>query len=214
MTEPTPRSSWQAGKGERLLAGIVALAATATALFLILSPPRDDSSAGGGNPSSAKSGGPPTFPVPKRSVKARNSGDVHDAHSATPARKTATRAVPATTRPTGQHAATNRPASKANPVPGHTARSTVANHPSPNRSHAPHHGYYVQTGAFRDLSRAQTLSRRLARTGWPVRIVDKRKGREHLHAVVIGPWATPGKAEAVRKKVTRRHHIQGFVIHL
>lgn len=91
----------------------------------------------------------------------------------------------------------------ARPRPATKRPATVASVP------AFPHGYYVQTGAFRDIHRAERLAKRLSKSGWPVRIKIKQQG---LHAVLIGPWHTRNKAMQVKNALSAKG-LPGFIAH-
>ena len=199
MTEPTPRGSWQAGKGERLLAGIVALAAAAAVAFVVLSPSDKGANRNGASPKAAKSASPrmplPARPKPNPKPIPKPIIKRPDASASTTSRpRPASRAPHAAARP-------------------HSARATPA-----ERRRARHrrglHGYFVQAGAFREQQRAGALSRKLARGGWKTHILKKQRGKDALFAVLVGPWPSRKAAETAKRKLGKNAVAGGFILRL
>jgi len=72
------------------------------------------------------------------------------------------------------------------------------------------HGYYVQTGAFKDATRAKKIAASLQHTNWHVQTIIKEND---LHAVLIGPWQTRQRAKKAKQKLASKNKLQGFIIH-
>ncbi len=204
MTEPTPRGSWQAGKGERLLAGIVALAATAAVAFVTLSPSGKDGNRDENRAVTAEAAkgttAPPRIPLPARpkpNSEPRPNQGVKPAASSEPA------SSPRTTSGT-THATARRHSTRATPAVAHR-----------RARHQPSlHGYFVQAGAFREQQRAGALSRKLARGGWKTHILKKQRGKDALFAVLVGPWPDRKAAETAKRKLGKNAVARGFILRL
>jgi len=69
-------------------------------------------------------------------------------------------------------------------------------------------GYYIQLGAFKDSTRAQKLSKKLAST-WKTHITSRPNG---MLAVWNGPYATFKEASLYREKITSTTKLKGFVV--
>lgn len=67
--------------------------------------------------------------------------------------------------------------------------------------------YYLQVGAYRDLSTAKTLQQELiALTDAPVGIYSQpERGNSNVHRVRIGPFASEQAANQVKKQIHHRH---------
>lgn len=91
---------------------------------------------------------------------------------------------------------------------------------APRQSAAPGHrhaqtentlkrGYYVQTGAFRNLARARKMAGSLQQAGWHAKIIRKNN---NLHAVLAGPLKTRKKAGRAKSRLAKQFGIRGFII--
>jgi len=201
MKRQDGRGSWMASGRERNVAIGVAIAATLVVTVLILMPREP-------NPEH-----PPTFSLPEkpkaaarpqtsvaRKTRAAEKTIQSVARSAQPTKKAAAKSGHAHQSASGHRPTAHRGA-RQRPVQTHPAAQSPGHHVP--------HGYYVQAGAFRDAKRATHLARRLAKSGWPTHIKDKKEG---LRAVLVGPWRSRAKAMNVKKTLSSKR-IKGFIAH-
>jgi len=64
--------------------------------------------------------------------------------------------------------------------------------------------FYIQCGAFRDRSGAESLTRRLRAAGLDARVDTKRRGGELLHVVFVGRYVSHDKASEALRLVKSR----------
>jgi len=69
-------------------------------------------------------------------------------------------------------------------------------------------GYYVQTGAFTDRKRAETLMKKLS-ANWKTQIKVKPN---RLFAVWTGPYVNSKEATAAKNSIAMRTKIKGFIV--
>jgi len=91
-------------------------------------------------------------------------------------------------------------------TPTTTTTPTVAK--QAKRSTSISSGYYVQTGAFTDRKRAETLMKKLS-TNWKTQIKVKSN---RLFAVWTGPYANSKEATAAKNSIAMRTKIKGFIV--
>ena len=114
------------------------------------------------------------------------------------------RAQPHIAKPAAQPTSPHHTAKKPVIKPDHTASKKVAKKlPTSHQSPA----YFIQVGAFQDISRAKSLQKRLIKQHWPV-ILQKKK---HLYAVQIGPYRQKEAAIHVKNKLSQQEKINGFL---
>jgi rare lipoprotein A len=89
--------------------------------------------------------------------------------------------------PVSQQAAQAASEMRSPPLPS----QSVAKAPAPQVQAA---GFYLQAGAFADLSNAYALRDKVAAAG-PALIVEGQSNGQRLYRVMIGPWATRDEAE-------------------
>ena len=69
-------------------------------------------------------------------------------------------------------------------------------------------GYYVQVGAFKDISGAKEVADKLGRHGWPALVVPKNG----LYAVWAGPRQSRVGIEKLQQEILRGLKIKGFIV--
>jgi len=69
--------------------------------------------------------------------------------------------------------------------------------------------YFIQVGAFQDKMHAKNLQKRLLKKHWPV-IIQKKK---RFYAVQVGPYKQREKTNSIKKQLSHKEKINGFVTH-
>ncbi len=87
-----------------------------------------------------------------------------------------------------------------------TAPPAITRQVKPSSEHSV--GYYVQTGAFSDRKRAETLVKKLS-VNW--KTVVKKKSN-NLYAVWTGPYSNSKEATAAKNSIAMRTKIKGFIV--
>ena len=104
-------------------------------------------------------------------------------------------ARPADADPLGQAIAAMKDAPPAKPEPKTDTRVATAS-PAPAAAATGEYVYYLQAGAFRDLSDAEATRARLALLGFEAAISDRTSDSGVLHRVRLGPY---NQVEAMNK---------------
>lgn len=69
-------------------------------------------------------------------------------------------------------------------------------------------GYYIQTGAFKNIAIAERFQKRLVKRGYtPTMIV-----RPYVYAVWVGPYETYKEATAAKETLLTQYRIDGYII--
>lgn len=72
--------------------------------------------------------------------------------------------------------------------------------------------WVIQVGSFSQQLNAQGLRDRVRKTGNTAFLREVNTGGKHTWRVLVGPLQNRGEAEKMRDKLTREHHLKGFVI--
>jgi len=188
-------AGWMAGVREYRLALFVSIAGSLALILLLVVPswflPTPSSTE---NHTSARS---PAYSLPSRPAQ-------------TPAVKSQIDSAPLTSLPVPQKTEKKivSEVKKSPPKASHPQPSPAMTHLTKSK-HSLKHGYYVQTGAFRDAYKAEKLARQLQQSGWNVQTIIKKN---ILHAVLVGPWPTRARAQNGKQQLAHKNKLKGFIV--